>query len=411
MHKFYKNIRLYNILILFSIIIPFTIKSLDLYLISLLSIVFIIYIKFNYTLKLKEKNTFYIISIFILVYSIYIIILTIYIKPNLLIYTVNKCIPLFLFLSLIIYFSNKEYEIKRIKDVIMFSILGICIISIGFYFMGIDGIKMGIHPQIITKSENLEWYSERRMTWLYEHKLKFSTMCMIGTYFAVFNESLSRFKKYILILIFIISIFLSNSKTSLPTVIIIIISNFILNLFKKMKSIKDMRSLFYYYITLCITLIISIFSILLTPRLIAFIGETRDLESLGLRTIIWEYAISDIIKNPMGIIKSYGIYLNSGYSNFTTAHNLILNECLETGIIGVSLFIIIFVLAFIMIKGVKNKLIFIVIFALAQVDYLISGTFVYIFWILMALLVADKQIIYTKHNILKIKRYEEILDD
>lgn len=404
MNKFYKNIKLYNILILFSIIIPFTIKSLDLYLISLLSIIFIIYIKFNYTLKLKRKNIFYTIRIFISLYTIYITILTIYIKPNLLIYTINKCIPLFLFLSLSIYFSNNVDEIKNIKNVIMISILGICIISIVFYFIGIDGIKMGIHPQIITSDKNLEWYLERRMTWLYEHKLKFSTMCVIGTYFAVFNESLSKFKKYIFVLIFVISIFLSNSKTALPAVIIIIISNFILNLFKRIKYIKDMKSLFYYYITVCTTLIISISSILLIPRLISFIGETRDLNTLGLRTVIWKYAISDISRNPMGIIKSYGIYLNSGYSDFTTAHNLILNEYLETGIIGGSLFIIIFILAFIMIKGIKNKLIFLVIFVLAQIDYLISGTFSYNFWILTALLIADKGSSYTKNNLLKNKK-------
>ena len=89
------------------------------------------------------------------------------------------------------------------------------------------------------------------------------------------------------------------------------------------------------------------------------------------------------------MLKTYGKTLNNGLSIYSTGHNQILNELLETGVIGGILIFVIMVISLFLISGLYYKIIYLIIVFLAQFDFLITGLFGYIFWIFTAILVIN----------------------
>ena len=306
-----------------------------------------------------------------------------------------------LFVAIIIYLINIK-ETKKITNFIMYGIIITSLISIILYFIGIEGINLTLKPKIIDTNYNMIYFGERRISGFFEHKIQFSATCLIGI-FLIVNSKINILKKTIYEIILLISIFMSNSKMALPLSLIIIFLDICEKWLKEIKSIKNSRDIFIAYakmITIGICLIVLTIA---SDRIYNDLSNTRDISTLGQRTIIWELAIKDINKNPIGIIKAYGKNLNNGMSIYSTAHNQILNEFLETGIIGGIVILMVMILSLSMIKGIYYKLIFLIVAFLAQFDFLITGLFGYVFWIFVALLIVISQNEYHRINYMERK--------
>lgn len=387
-------IKISTLIIILSIWFPFTIKAREFYLMSIISPILILYIGSKYMDKFKNRYKdnilLLLLSTTITIYSIYIIIITLNENKNLFLFSFNKLVTLILFIFLIIYFSSLSLDsIYSIKKNIIYSIITISMIAILLYFFGIDGLDFNIKPNLTTSNETLQWYRERRIHWLYEHKIHFASVCLIGLFLLFESTEVKNINKIIFSISIILAIYLSNSKLSLLGILMIFIYYMIKKLIINFFKINNKSKMFYWYIyfILCLVFIIILYS--LSNDMLISIGNTRDLSTFGSRTIIWESVIKEIKNNPVGLIKSYGVMFYNGVFEYTTAHNTILNEYLETGIIGGSLYLTIYILVLYMLKGYSNKCIFIIIMFLGQFDYLISGMFAYIFWLVMSVLIAE----------------------
>ncbi|WP_455537665.1 O-antigen ligase family protein [Terrisporobacter sp.] len=282
----------------------------------------------------------------------------------------------------------------------MISIIIISTISIIMYIVGIDGIVLGLHPKIINSQTNMQWYGERRIQWLYEHKIQFSATCLIGIFLIVNNKELKLLKKGVFLLIVSYAIYLSNSKIALVGILLVFVFKLLVNNIDNFKKIDSSVKLLFWYTTLCISVLCILVLLMYSGDLFEYIGKTRDIRTLGNRMVIWENVIYQIKRNSFGIIKSYGTTFNNGLFLYSTAHNTILNEFLETGIVGGSLYLIIVIISCSMIKEGKNMFIFMLLFGLGLSDYLISGLFSYIFWFYTSILISESNIRNNTKNIL-----------
>lgn len=381
------NNALLNIILILLFICPVILKFRDFYLVSLASILFTFRINFKYKAQILKKNLFIILEGFIILYSLFILLLTIYLDRSYFLYSLNKVITLMLFIAVINYLSNKD-NTDKVSEFIMYSIVITSLISIILYFFGIEGINLTLRPKIIDTSLNLLYYGERRMIGFFEHKIQFSATCLIGA-FLVINSNIKTYKKIIYEIILLIAIFLSNSKMALPAVFIIIFLKVLDRWIKDLKKIKSSKDLFISYSKMIIVIICFISLIYISMNIYNNMSQTRDIKSLGQRTIIWKLAINDVKENPIGVLKTYGKTLNNGLSIYSTGHNQILNELLETGVIGGILIFVIMVISLFLISGLYYKIIYLIIVFLAQFDFLITGLFGYIFWIFTAILVIN----------------------
>ncbi len=380
-----------SLLILLIIIAPITIIWREFYLISIISIPFFIFVILKYKVNIGFKLKFKAFLIVSSIYSIYIMILTFYINSDLVLFSLNKCTTLMFFVSVLIYLSNFDNNIDKIKLKLVYSIVFIVSSSIILYLFNIDGINIGKGINITRAYSNLNLYGERRVIWMFEHKVQFAAVCLIGIYFTNESNKLTVKKKLIFNIIMLMAIFFSNSMMSLLGVFAIYIFVVVKKMYGDSNNYTKNKALLIKYFKLCVLAILMVFVVLAFTKMLAYIDEARNLNTLGSRTEIWELAINDIKNNPIGIIKSYGRLLNNGYSIYSTAHNIFLNELLETGLIGGGLYVILIVIAYSMISKPKNKYIFLIIIVLAQFDYLISGMFAYIFWLMVAILIVNNK--------------------
>ncbi len=380
-----------SLLILLIIIAPITIIWREFYLISIISIPFFIFVILKYKVNIGFKLKFKAFLIVSSIYSIYIMILTFYINSDLVLFSLNKCTTLMFFVSVLIYLSNFDNNIDKIKLKLVYSIVFIVSSSKILYLFNIDGINIGKGINITRAYSNLNLYGERRVIWMFEHKVQFAAVCLIGIYFTNESNKLTVKKKLIFNIIMLMAIFFSNSMMSLLGVFAIYIFVVVKKMYGDSNNYTKNKALLIKYFKLCVLAILMVFVVLAFTKMLAYIDEARNLNTLGSRTEIWELAINDIKNNPIGIIKSYGRLLNNGYSIYSTAHNIFLNELLETGLIGGGLYVILIVIAYSMISKPKNKYIFLIIIVLAQFDYLISGMFAYIFWLMVAILIVNNK--------------------
>ena len=75
-----------------------------------------------------------------------------------------------------------------------------------------------------------------------------------------------------------------------------------------------------------------------------YTSNIRDLSSWGSRKYIWEGALDLLKQNPYGVIDNWYLYRINTY--FQGAHNVFLNEFLDYGIIGGSIFLLVYCLFF-----------------------------------------------------------------
>lgn len=379
------NKNLVNCILITIFIFPIIFKFREFYLVSFLSIPFIIYNFMKYKPNIINRKLFNMLIATIVLYSIYVLVITIYIDKQYMLYSLNKCITLFLFLAFLVYLSNRR-DVLGFTNILMYLIVITSFISIIMYMSGVDGINLTLKPKIITQALDLQYYGERRITWMYEHKIQFSATCLIGAFYIAISN-ISVFKKIIFQLILIISIILSNSKMALPLVVLIIIISIVKKMLCSIKNTRDIRSVFKQWLKTTIVVIILFLSVNLFNNIISDITKTRDISTLGQRSIIWNLAVNDIKNNKVGLIKTYGKTLNNGWSMYSTGHNQILNEFLETGIIGGMLLIFIMIIPLFLIRGIYCKIIYLIVVFLAQFDFLITGLFGYVFWIFVASLI------------------------
>lgn len=384
-------LKISNLIILLVIVAPMIIIGREFYFISLISIAIFLYVTFKYKVQISAKIRFKLFSIVSIVYFVYMMILTAYINKEYMLFSFNKGMTLMFFIATLIYFSNYKVDILKIKTNIIYAIIFISIASIILYIFNIDGIELGKGIKMTTGYDNIELFGERRINWLFEHKLQFASTCLIGVFFTVEHSEFGLRKKILFNIFLILSIYLSNSMMSLLGVFSIYAFKILQIILKNSKEKNKGKLIFIRYLKVCFLVFGAIIALFVMIKILLYIGERREISTLGSRTIIWQLAINDIKTNPEGIIKSYGILLNGGDSIYTTAHNIILNEFLETGIIGGILYISLIIIAFIMIRKIENKYIFFIIMLLAQFDYVISGLFSYVFWLMVAILIVDNK--------------------
>lgn len=326
-----------------------------------LILLIIITISFLYVIiykrfKLKEKSLF-----LLLIYLVGLLIMNIFTKPspNEIMYTIRDLIlPILTMYSLIqVEFSEKEIQsiIKHIINImIVFTISG-CLLSCiqqingwewaskfytNYTFYGLDPIsKVKIWdahgflrcPSVTGNSVTFAFYS-------------------LTTYIIIKNYDMKLIKKTILLLMNIISILMSTSKT----VIIILIIISILNLINKFKSYSKMSILILLSI---ITSIILVYMIQIDPGLIASTFERFE---------IWKDVLYVI--NPINLIIPLSLFkLNASSEGFLSfLDNTYLYFAYAIGFIG--LVLIIRYIIELIIKYKNDKIIFelLIIFILAS---------------------------------------------
>lgn len=373
------------LLLLLLFVFPITLIRREFYLITLISFIFIIIVNLKYKYNKNLNNKIKLLFFLIIIFSIYILFLTIILDFSLIFFTINKIITLLFFITLLNFLSYK-YSDKLLKYIECF-IFFIAIFSILFYFFGIDGFSLKPFFQVINKQHNLLYFNERRLTWFYEHKIQFASTCLIGVYLQLLDPSCKWRYKIFKIGILIFAIYLSNSKLSLVLALFMIL----FNSFKYvMKYLKSKLNNPHVKVILVYVLLISICVLpIFLSSIYNQISDSRDFSTLGSRTIIWKLVMDEIINNPLGIIKAYGYLMSNGVYSFSTAHNLFLNEFLETGLIGGGIFLFINIIPLFSIRYSRYRLIIFIIVIMAQFDYLISGMFAYIYYTLLAIFIID----------------------
>ncbi|AMC08084.1 O-antigen ligase family protein [Turicibacter sp. H121] len=374
------------ILLVLILVFPITIIRRQFYFITLVAAIFIIAVnlkyKFNNNLNSQIKL---LLNFLIIIFSVYALFLTIIIDTSLIFFTINKVITLLFFITLLKLLSHK-FSNKLLKYIEHF-IFFVALFSIIFYFFNIDGFRLKPIFDITMKQENLLRYNERRLSWFYEHKIQFATTCLIGLQLLLLNTCCRYKYKILKVGIFILAIYLSNSKLSLVLALFMVLFNSSKYIIKYLKNKRLNASI--KVVLVCLLLIsIGLLPIFLVS-IYSHINASRNLSTLGSRTIIWRLVVDEVRNNPLGIIKAYGYYMSDGIRSFTTAHNFFLNEFLETGVIGGVICLFINIIPLFLIRYSRYKLIIFEIIFIAQFDYLISGMFAYVYYTLLAILIID----------------------
>ncbi|WP_172856455.1 O-antigen ligase family protein [Thermoanaerobacterium sp. RBIITD] len=204
------------------------------------------------------------------------------------------------------------------------------------YFFGYSNIYISRTGIKFATLNQTAVFADKSLQWLFWHKSRFATFCFLALIY-LFNISNIRILDKALLLIIIESnLYFSNSHTFLALSFVYIIYF----LFKKFKNINKYLKVSLFIISLIIILVIFI------KLIIPLITNGRNVGSLGNRTFIWRYSIELIKQNPFGNIilnRNSGFILqNRLYIN--SAHNIFLNEFIESGFLGGILYFLIVIL-------------------------------------------------------------------
>lgn len=317
------------------------------YLASLIAIMLTVLILIQITMsknKKKFKLTFieksiYISSIGYIGYQIFQFIL---IKGDLF-FHLEKIASISLFCVSISYLiENKDIFIKIIeilKVLIVFSI-----VSWGlFYILKIARIEfVGKNLSVLTFSMSQLEYGEVRFEWLTRHKSEFANLCVLLSIYITYLFKNNIYKKA-LIICCLIGISLSKSSTAFIIFIIILIGIISIKFISLPKKIKNRMAIANIYCASIIGIVYLNIDKLL--NILTSLLSGRDILTLGSRTYIWGAAITTLKNNYWGYGKSVGVnFIPNGYydfTNYSNGHNTFLQEFLEAGVIGGTLFIII----------------------------------------------------------------------
>jgi exopolysaccharide production protein ExoQ len=304
--------------------------------------------------------------------------------------TLRRCIALF-FTQIIGIYLYSEYGFEGVLEILkwasLISIVLSCIFPIFFPAYGIqhDGIYDGVWRGVYI-NKNL----------FGQNMVLFIPLWMLTFLEKVKTDRSKSILPFIFLIISVILLIKSESKTSLVVCLIIILIIPVCNIIRKNPILAI--GLFFAAINIGVIILSSDFGIM--NKLLASMGKDATLTG---RTQIWSYAIQAIKTKPF-FGYGYGAFFQGfkGPSEFICnlmefaifeAHNGYLGITLDLGIIGFSIFI------FSLIKNVVNSLLiqswyknYIVIFSIIFIVYFL------IFNITEAIVIAQNQISWTMYS-------------
>lgn len=252
-----------------------------------------------------------------------------------------SCMPFLLY----VYINNKMFISRStLRTVYLILNMSIVIAIILFFTIHLGAIFITFDKGIDLSSTNaqLRTFGERRLSWVYYHKVISGTVCNILVIFNLAElkyEKLS-FRKKILKLFLISSVLgtiLTSSMTSIMAMLLVLgIHTIHTIIYSKKISI---------YIKLFIPVIIVFFTFVVIFPFIYKIAQTRDLTTGGSRFIIWKYVMYNIKSNPIGFgyVPDYLDYGTSvlGFKVLST-HNTFLMYGIKDGLLPMICFIFTF---------------------------------------------------------------------
>ena len=378
-----KNIieKLIYLYFFFSLFLIITIKYEDLYLSTIIGFLIIISILLNKLRYGFSRNDIKYIIFKIILYSfcIYVIMMPIVEKPKLelILYSFNKIIPLILMVQLIDYFKGKELNnLKKYCANLLFA--GVMLALILFIFK-IAYLQLGLKFEKVTIYQNLSTFSEYRISGLLSHKSRFGLYCILALAMNLKYQSNKKIVTFIKIVIIFITSFMSNSLTTFLALIVVFALNYLVNDTVKNKLNRRKK--------IGIAIIMFIVSMIVFSAVLSNINSLyghRNIGTLGARTQIWSYATTYIKQNIYGSIKIPGDLELAGVYYYNNAHNSTLNEFIETGMFGGTLFLIICIYSFILIENKYMKIVYIILFLVCQFDKILYNEVTFIYWGIMS---------------------------
>ncbi|EIA18231.1 hypothetical protein HA1_02512 [Clostridium perfringens F262] len=329
--------------------------------------------------KIIIRRTDFILFLIVIMYSIYSLILTLYLRSDLL-YTIQIISPILCIIFLNYMFYEKDL-CEKMYILIKNTLIIYVIIFTLLYFGGYCGLESyGYKINLVNQSEMIIRFNEKRINGFTSHKSSYALICYISILFTKVSND-SKLKKYIIYFIIELSILLSNSMMGIAVSLITLLL-FILMDFQKINK----------YIKIIIYSSIIPFIVLFGDKIYYYISKARDISTAGGRFYIWSSYIKLMLQNKLGIAKLTAdklIKSNEWDFYYYNAHNVFIEEFLERGIIGGVLFVAIFIffaLKFIKIKRIDLFMGIIGITLICNMDYAIAKESIFFFWYLIILL-------------------------
>lgn len=299
------------------------------------------------------------------------------------------------------YYLNEEEKLKELLKFMTFLFVISLTGAFFSYFMGIQKIILSNSIEIVSVQSSLSKFSESRLEWVLHHKSEMA----VYTLFAIsmfINYIDNKFIRISYVGLGLVIIALTKSKTTLILTIVMIAIVVIKNIIAMNKDIRlKITSVFLGGSIMITTLIM--YSQYIKEFLVNAI-EGRDIATLGYRTIIWGSAIDTIKNNLLGTGANFTSSMIANpyydYTTYSNAHNFILQEILESGILGGGIYIIIIILLLLLLFK-YNSTVF-VIFSTAvlasQMDLAIYNVNKTVMFIVISLFILDSYLKNIRRN-------------
>ncbi|MFH5959157.1 O-antigen ligase family protein [Clostridium perfringens] len=381
-----QNIKVY---FFFSILLIVTISYENLYLSTIIGTVLIFLINL-YKIKNKKlytDKTYVVFKLLVYGFSLFVLGLTILKVRDIkyIVYSINKIIPLILMVQIVDYFKNKPE--KRLKTIVYCSnllILGVWFALI-LYFFKIAFLQIGPTISKYTLMQNYSVFSEYRISGLLSHKSRFGIYCILAMAVFLNLKKRNRIANMLVIASIFYASFLSDSMTTFIGLLVLFFVYLYDNFIKNNKIL--LQKIFY----ISIIFMLSLFCIFSFAKNYNKVYEGRNVQTLGSRTEIWNYSINYIKDNKSGTIKIPDDLRLNGISYYDNAHNSILNEYIETGIIGGTLFLIICIYSIFLIEDNFMKLAYLIVLFCCQFDKVLYNETTFIYWGIAALFIVSNK--------------------
>lgn len=371
------NINIY-IYYFFTILMIVTLKYEVLYLNTLIGIILILLlllykIMINKSIYTK-KNIYLKFSCYF--YCLFLFLQCMFMNRANIIYVVHKSVPIILLCNIIDYINLKAINKEKLKKYISKLFIYGIVFTLGLYMMNISYIQIGGYFKYVTQSENIYRYNEARLSGFFSHKSRFGIYCIMAMMCVLKQENIKRYVKNILILIIILASFLSDSMITFVALLAITGAYFIMNNINTIKTTLKLRHIVFLIIILATIAVVGTIFI----KNIENLYSNRNFSNLGMRSEIWRYAVKYIEEHLYGTVKISSDLSLGGYEFMNNAHNMFLNEFMESGILGGFLYLIIVISYVFYIKDSYIKLCYLAVIGCSQFDKMISHEIIYVFW-------------------------------
>ncbi len=390
MTKLHKSIIF--MLYIFTIVLIFMFKisryDFTLYVATIFSIIYLFYYYINCLTENRKVNMDYDVFdkiLFILV-AIYVImsILTVALNnKSEIVYNIVRVEVLFVFVILIKDFYRNLEDLAEIKNYIAIMFIFCAVISLVLYFKGYSQVFFSVKSivKLIPNNQFVSLFGEKRLHWTLTHKSRFAVFCITGLTFLLTNNRFKKRTKVIFSPVFILCVYLSNSKVGLLMTILFVAYYFKQKLNKKVFIVR-------FFLVIIVAFIFTATTYFYYKDL----SNNRNISTFGSRKYIWTAGMEFIKQNPNGIGKADDDFsLDVGFE-VTNLHNIFLNECLERGTTSGILYLIIWIIIAIRFLKYNNKIYFsyvIAILGISMFDNTISSELSYIFWFCLPIFYLD----------------------